>query len=82
MIAFTIQQLLVLLDNSSRGGGASHESSLSGTISGNSGPYDKMSSEVQRKMSQWLTEKLSEADVLDVIEPYWFSEFSEVRLQA
>lgn len=75
MIAFTIQQLLVLLDNSARGGSPSHK----GSLGINSGQLSTNPAEAPRQMSQWLIEKLSEAAVLEVIEPYWSSEFSEVR---
>ena len=30
-------------------------------------------------MSDWLREQLSEAGVIETIEPFWFSNFKEVR---
>jgi len=57
-IAFTIQQLLVLLDKTGKeSGGASRKGEMTG----------------------WLSSKLSEAGVLDVIEPFWSSEFHEAE---
>lgn len=60
-IAFTIQQLLILLDNSTRrdGGGQKGDGSE------------------RAEMSKWLHDKLCESGVFEIIEPFWLSEFSE-----
>jgi hypothetical protein len=64
-IAFTIQQLLVLLDSSARLSGESDINSQAVKVRG-------------AEMSKWLTEKLHEAGVYETIEPFWFSEFNEI----
>ncbi|KAG7355473.1 phosphatidylinositol 3- and 4-kinase [Nitzschia inconspicua] len=58
-IAHSIQQLLVLLDNSSRLG-------------------KDLSADHAKKqpMSQWLHDQLCRANVFEVVESFWFSEFS------
>lgn len=61
-VAFTIQQLLRLLDKSAR-------QSEVGTVTG-SDPNG-------REISKWLKDKLNEAGVYEVIEPFWSSEFKE-----
>jgi len=65
-IAFTIQQILALLDRSASEGGSSAREKSS-NIDG------------KRGMSSWLSAKLREAGVLDTVEPFWWSEFREVR---
>jgi hypothetical protein len=63
-IAFTIQQLLVLLDASGR--------QDRGTMS------DAKATGTKRpEMSNWLAEKLRDSKVYEVVEPFWFSEFGE-----
>ncbi|KAL3944314.1 MAG: hypothetical protein SGBAC_001607 [Bacillariaceae sp.] len=61
-IAFTIQQLLVLLDRSARQAenGDVEEGARNTSV-----------------MSKWLKSKLVESNVLEVVEPFWFSEFHE-----
>eukprot|EP00980_Cylindrotheca_fusiformis_P025541 scaffold14008_cov124-Cylindrotheca_fusiformis.AAC.9 len=60
-VAFTIQQLLVLLDRSARQEG---EAVVKGTRS-------------SKEMSVWLRDKLNDSGVYEVVEPFWFSEFHE-----
>jgi hypothetical protein len=63
-VAFTIQQLLELLDKSAR---QSSEAGMPGEID----------NPIGREMSKWLRDKLKESGVYEIIEPFWFSEFSE-----
>ena len=80
-IAFAIQQLLALLN----------EAGKSGTIAGieNKGPspISRQSTNVaivgnvnKPKMDESLIRILVDAGVLDVVEPFWFSEFHEVSI--
>lgn len=62
-IAFSIQQMLQLLDNSAQKKKASTEE-------------DQTSANAQ-EMSTWLKGQLSQAGVLDVVEPFWSSKFGE-----
>jgi len=62
-IGYSMQQLLALLDRSAIEGGSQPETIHEGKPS----------------MSKWLTAKLSEAGVIDVVEPFWSTEFREVR---
>jgi hypothetical protein len=68
-IAFTIQQILELLDESVK---MSNRSNADASAK----PLEKSS---RNQMSDWLREKLSKAEVLETVEPYWFSMFNEVR---
>lgn len=61
-VAFTIQQLLVLLDRSAR----QREDDI--VVEGSRNTKD---------MSKWLRDKLNESGVYEVVEPFWFSEFHE-----
>jgi hypothetical protein len=77
-IAYAIQQLLVLLDIS-----ASESTSIQSKPSAASrkgvGTDDiAVSATARPAMSSWLATKLSDAEVLDVVEPFWFSKFAEV----
>jgi hypothetical protein len=63
-IAFTIQQLLVLLDSSAR---LSAEVGVDTAIDRTKGS----------EMSKWLADKLRASNVYNIIEPFWSSEFSE-----
>jgi hypothetical protein len=65
-IAFTIQQILSFLDRSASEGEPVSQAKSS-------------SSNAKPKMSSWLSKKLAEAGVLEVVEPYWLSDFCEVR---
>ena len=79
-IAHTIQQLLVLLDNSANeSNSASKPAGISSRNLAN-GTVDSMKSSRQ-EMSSWLVGKLSDAEVLDVVEPFWFSMFAEVSYE-
>jgi hypothetical protein len=69
-IAFTIQQILELLDESVK---MSNRSDADGSA--------KLEKSSRNQMSDWLREKLSKAGVLEIVEPYWFSMFNEVREQ-
>jgi hypothetical protein len=62
-IAFTIQQLLMLLDASVR-------------ENNNTEPADQHSNPQKREMSKWLLDRLVEANVYDLVEPFWLSQFS------
>ena len=64
-VAFTIQQILALLDR------AAHEGDSKSTKK----PTRR---ESKPAMNKWLRSKLSEAGVLEVVEPYWMSEFCQV----
>jgi hypothetical protein len=68
-IAFTIQQILELLDESVK---MSNRSDADASAK----PLEKSS---RNQMSDWLREKLLKAGVLEIVEPYWFSMFNEVR---
>lgn len=71
-IAFAIQQILVLLDESVK---------MSSRSDGDTGFVNINSAMVKSsrtQMSDWLREKLSKAGVLETIEPYWSSNFTEV----
>lgn len=80
-IAYTIQELLSNLDKSANESGdhSTKEKSESRKTTG-----EKLSSSAdpasKRRMSIWLSSKLSEADVLEIVEPFWFTEFHEVIL--
>jgi hypothetical protein len=73
-IAYTIQQLLVLLDNSVHESSVADQSTFcrQNPVAGNSVDQSK------QEMTSWLSTKLFEAGVLDIVEPFWFSEFHEV----
>jgi hypothetical protein len=62
-IAFSIQQLLVLLDASAR------------AIEKDPKPDEKKTE--KREMSKWLYDRLVDSKVYETIEPFWSSEFSE-----
>lgn len=63
-IMFTIQQMLALLDRSAS----------------KSEVPDTTTNPGKREMSGWLSAQLSNAGVLDVVEPFWWTEFCEVSL--
>lgn len=63
-IAFTIQQLLVLLDAAGRQNEKESNSKDASTAK-------------RRGMSKWLLNQLVEANVNDTVEPFWLSEFNE-----
>ena len=62
-IAFSIQQMLQLLDCSAREKKSSTKE-------------DEASTNAQ-EMTSWLKDQLSQANVLDVVEPFWSSKFGE-----
>jgi hypothetical protein len=67
-VAFTIQQLLMLLDASVR-------------ENTNTKHRDQQSDSHKREMSKWLLDRLVEADVYESVEPFWLSEFAtKVRI--
>ena len=66
-IAFSIQQILVLLDRAATEGEATSTKSLS-------------KSEEKHAMTEWLRSNLFDAGVLEVVEPFWTTEFCEVSL--
>lgn len=69
-IAFAIQQLLELLDEHAKMSNRSDSSSL------NVG--QALDRPARGQMSDWLREQLSDAGVVEIIEPYWSSNFIEV----
>ena len=73
-IAFAIQQLLVLLDESVKMSSSGNSSYLD---AGRSSSVEKSS---RSPMSDWLRENLANAGVVETIEPFWFSNFKEVRV--
>ena len=70
-VAHTIQQLLVIVDE---GGNATD---VPTTFNGSLLEGMHQSSREKRPMSQWLCERLENEGVLNVLEPYWASSFSE-----
>ncbi|MGK3739182.1 MAG: hypothetical protein ACI90V_006029, partial [Bacillariaceae sp.] len=62
-ISFTIQQLLVLLDESVK-----EEDNTNST--------NDQAKPQKREMSKWLLDRLIESKVYDSVEPFWSSEFS------
>jgi hypothetical protein len=73
-IAFAIQQLLVLLDESAKMSSRSDPSYLD---VGQSASAEKSP---RSPMSDWLRENLSTAGVIETIEPFWFTNFKEVSV--
>lgn len=73
-IAFAIQQILVLLDESSKMSSRSESSYL------DVGQPPLAEKSVRSPMSDWLREHLSGVGVIETIEPYWFSNFKEVSV--
>ncbi len=69
-IAFAIQQLLELLDE--------HAKMSSRSDSKFSASIKSSTKSSQTKMSDWLREQLSDAGVIETIEPFWGSQFKEV----
>ena len=74
-IAFTIQELLSLIDKSSKEGA---NSSSSVKVKDDSEVPRIESINSKPLMSDWLSAMLRESNVFDVIEPYWYTEFHEV----
>ena len=72
-IAFMIQQLLALLD---RAAIASRSSKRPSRHTEPTSPDDK------KEMSSWLSSKLASAGVLEVVEPFWWTEFHEVSISS
>ena len=66
-IAFMIQQLLALLDRAASAGHSSKRSAPTTT-------------DGKQEMSSWLSSRLSSAGVLEVVEPFWWTEFCEVSV--
>eukprot|EP00751_Fragilariopsis_kerguelensis_P032502 CAMPEP_0170972524 /NCGR_PEP_ID=MMETSP0735-20130129/46097_1 /TAXON_ID=186038 /ORGANISM="Fragilariopsis kerguelensis, Strain L26-C5" /LENGTH=171 /DNA_ID=CAMNT_0011393145 /DNA_START=71 /DNA_END=584 /DNA_ORIENTATION=- len=62
-IAFAIQQLLVLLDDSVK-------------VNDNTNSTNDEAKPQKREMSKWLLDRLIESKVYDSVEPFWSSEFS------
>lgn len=69
-IAFAIQQLLELLDE--------HAKMSSRSDSKYSSAGQSLTKSPRLEMSEWLREQLSEAGVIETIEPFWGSQFTEV----
>lgn len=69
-IAFAIQQLLVLLDEHAKMSSRSDSTYLD--------IGQSLEKPARSPMSDWLREQLSEAGVIETIEPFWFSNFKEV----
>jgi hypothetical protein len=70
-IAFTIQQILVLLDKSTSQGTIDSSGRAGNQVRGEA-------SATKGEMSEWLREKLTKAEVIDTVEPYWQSQFKQV----
>lgn len=77
-IAYTIQQLLVLLDISASESTQSRPSATSRSRKDIGNDEIAGSATPKPEMNSWLATKLSDAEVLDVVEPFWFSCFAEV----
>jgi hypothetical protein len=69
-IAFAIQQILELLD--------AHAKMSSRSDSKFSNASNSQAKTPQTDMSDWLREQLSDAGVIETIEPFWGSQFKEV----
>jgi serine/threonine-protein kinase ATR len=69
-IGFAIQELLLLLD-------ANGKETQPGQQSIADGIPDQSCTDKHREMSTWLSGKLSSAGVLDLVEPFWNSQFRE-----
>jgi hypothetical protein len=79
-IAFTIQELLSLLDKSVNESVANSNADSTENHSRNNRNGDSRAGpSCKPEMNKWLAAKLSEAKVLDIVEPFWFTEFHEVR---
>ena len=86
-IAFAIQQLLGLLNDAAKKGllsdstgtkvSASHQR-LSGRLEVDNDDTRSTSLGTKPRMEQALLAKLDDAMVLEIVEPFWFSEFHEV----
>lgn len=68
-IAFAIQQILELLDEHAKMSSRSDSKYLIG---------GQLAKPPRTEMSDWLREQLTEADVIETIEPFWGSQFKEV----
>jgi hypothetical protein len=78
-IAFTIQQILELLDESAKVCNRSDSNHIDIGFINKTPAFVKPPEKSSRsEMSDWLREKLSKAGVLETVEPYWFSMFNEV----
>lgn len=83
-IAFAIQQLLALLNEAAKKGllsdstGTKVSASLSGRLKVDSDDTRSTSLGTKPQMEQALLAKLDDAMVLEIVEPFWFSEFHEV----
>lgn len=86
-IAFTIQQLLVLLDESSKQSAPGEKSDADASIASFDPVNDSNKkflsgpSKTERgDMNAWLVAQLRKAGVLEIIEPFWSTSFNEVNL--
>jgi hypothetical protein len=78
-VAFTIQELLAVLDRTVSEG-SSNPKKLKNEQSIEGDGVSLTNSKGKPNMSSWLTGKLTEATVLEIVEPFWSTEFHEVSL--
>lgn len=82
-IAFTIQQLLVLLDESSKHSAPGEKSDADVSASSCDLVNDKIAAgpkpERGSMKNAWLIAQLRKAGVLEIIEPFWSTSFNEVK---
>jgi FAT domain len=79
-IAFCIQQLLVLLDNSVRQAETSDSVRRAEATERTHQNVQVLPNSPDRGvMSDWLRTQLTDAGVVEIVEPYWVSEFHEVE---
>ena len=79
-IAFTIQELLAILDKTASEGDSQVIKETSRKRNAKKiNATDASDCPTKQKMSNWLVSKLVEANVFEIIEPFWFTEFHEVR---
>jgi hypothetical protein len=76
-VAFTIQELLAVLDRTASVASSHPKKGKKGKSVGND-DMSPMRSKIKHNMSSWLTGKLTEANVLEIVEPFWSTEFHEV----
>lgn len=71
-IGFGIQELLKQINATSIAGHSPEASTLK----------DKSSTRTHREMSSWLKDKLNEAEVLSIVEPFWTSDYQQQDISA
>jgi hypothetical protein len=76
-VAFTIQELLAVLDRTASEA-SSHPKKGKNGKTVEKDDKSLLNTRVKLSMSSWLTGKLTEANVLEIVEPFWSTEFHEV----